>query len=126
MTSASPDPIPGQGFPTTTPFSEAWNKTLKYAPVFPESFSSLQAARQFMSDFVDYYIRHHRHGGIGHHTPTDVHYGLAGETTRQRSRTLENARRRHPNRFATTHDPKILELPTATWINQPKDQEPAA
>jgi len=108
------------------PFSEAWNKTLKYAPVFPERFSSLQAARQFMSDFVDYYNHHHRHGGIGLHTPADVHYGLAGETARQRSQTLENARRRHPTRFATTHDPKILELPTATWINQPKDQEPAA
>ena len=34
------------------PFSEAWNKTLKYAPVFPERFSSLQAARQFMAEFV--------------------------------------------------------------------------
>jgi transposase InsO family protein len=108
------------------PFSEAWNKTLKYAPVFPERFSSLQAARQFMSDFVDYYNHHHRHGGIGLHTPADVHYGLAGETTRQRSQTLENARRRHPARFTTTHDPKILQLPTATWINQPKDQESAA
>jgi len=108
------------------PFSEAWNKTLKYAPVFPERFSSLQAARQFMSDFVDYYNHHHRHGGIGLHTPADVHYGLAGETGRQRSQTLEAARRRHPTRFATTHDPKILELPTAAWINQPKDQEPAA
>jgi transposase InsO family protein len=108
------------------PFSEAWNKTLKYAPVFPERFSSLQAARQFMSDFVDYYNHHHRHGGIGLHTPADVHYGLAGETARQRSQALEAARRRHPTRFATTHDPKILELPTAAWINQPKDQEPAA
>jgi len=108
------------------PFSEAWNKTLKYAPVFPERFSSLQAARQFMSDFVDYYNHHHRHGGIGLHTPADVHYGLAVETARQRSQALEAARRRHPTRFATTHDPKILELPTATWINQPKDQEPAA
>ena len=77
-----------------TLFSEAWNKTLKYAPVFPESFSSLQAARQFMSDFVDHYNHHHRHGGIGLHTPADVHYGLAGETARQRTLTLEAARRR--------------------------------
>jgi transposase InsO family protein len=46
------------------PFSEAWNKTLKYAPVFPERFSSLQAARQFMSDFVDFYNHHHRSQGV--------------------------------------------------------------
>ena len=56
------------------PHIEAWNKTLKYAPVFPERFSSLQAARAFMSEFVDYYNHHHRHGGIGLHTPADVHY----------------------------------------------------
>ena len=41
-------------------------------------------------------------------------------------RPLEAARLRHPTRFATTRDPKILELPAAAWINQPKDQEPAA
>jgi transposase InsO family protein len=108
------------------PFSEAWNKTLKYAPVFPEQFSSLQAARQFMSEFVEFYNHEHRHGGIGLHSPADVHYGLAGETARQRSQTLEDARRRHPTRFATTLDPKILDLPTAAWINQPQNQEPAA
>jgi D-hexose-6-phosphate mutarotase len=35
--------------------------------------------------------------------------------------------RRHPTRFATTHDPKILELTAAAWINQPpQNQEPAA
>jgi putative transposase len=108
------------------PFSEAWNKTLKYAPVFPERFNSLQAARQFISEFVEFYNHEHRHGGIGLHSPADVHYGLAGETARQRSQTLEDARRRHPTRFATTHDPKILDLPTAAWINQPENQEPAA
>ena len=76
-----------------------------------------------MSEFVDYYNHHHRHAGIGLHTPADVHYGLAPATAQQRSQTLAAARLRHPTRFATTHDPKILELPAAAWINQPKDQE---
>ena len=44
-TSGSPDPIPGQGCPTTTPIREAWFKTLKYAPVFPDRFGSLTDAR---------------------------------------------------------------------------------
>ena len=79
-----------------------------------------------MAEFVDYYNHHHRHGGIGLHTPADVHYGLAGDTAQQRSQTLEAARQQHPTRFATTHDPKILELPASAWINEPRNEDPAA
>ena len=114
------------GVSNDNPFSEAWNKTLKYAPVFPERFNSLQAARQFISEFVEFYNHEHRHGGIGLHSPADVHFGLAGETARRRSQTLEAARQRYPTRFATTNDPKILDLPAAAWINQPPDQEETA
>ncbi len=105
------------------PFSEAWNKTLKYAPVFPERFTSLQAARLFIDQFVDYHNHHHRHAGIGLHTPADVHYGLAPATAHRRSETLAAARAQHPTRFATDRDPKILDLPTAAWINEPKKEE---
>jgi hypothetical protein len=31
------------------PYSEAWNKTLKYAPVFPERFGCLADARDFLT-----------------------------------------------------------------------------
>ena len=51
------------------PYSEAWFKTLKYAPTFPDRFGSLTDARQFMDAFVDGYNHHHRHTGIGLHTP---------------------------------------------------------
>jgi transposase InsO family protein len=105
------------------PFSEAWNKTLKYAPVFPERFTSLSAARAFIDEFVDYYNHDHHHTGIGLHTPADVHYGLAGATARRRSQALVAARTQHPNRFATRIDPHILALPPAAWINEPKKTE---
>ena len=108
------------------PYSEAWFKTLKYAPVFPDRFSSLQAARQFMSEFVDFYNHHHRHAGIGLHTPADVHFGLAAETAKIRSQALAAARHRHPARFATTTDPKILDMPGDAWINQPQKEDNAA
>ncbi len=61
------------------PYSEAWFKTLKYAPVFPDRFGSLQHARGFLADFVETYNHQHHHTGIGLHTPADVHYGLAAE-----------------------------------------------
>jgi len=58
-------------------YSEAWIKTLKYHPVFPERFGSLADAQQFMDHFVQGYNHHHRHTGIGLHTAADVHCGLA-------------------------------------------------
>lgn len=108
------------------PYSEAWFKTLKYAPVFPERFGSLVEARAFLDRFVDVYNHDHRHSGIGLHTPADVHYGHAAGVAEQRSAALAAARRAHPERFSTTADPKILALPTNAWINQPATAEPIA
>jgi len=101
------------------PYSEAWFKTLKYAPTFPERFGSVADAQQFMASFVDGYNHSHRHTGIGLHTPADVHYGHAAAVNAEREKTLAAARSRHPQRFATQHSPKILNLPSAAWINQP-------
>ena len=53
----------------------------------------------------------------------DVHYGLAPATARRRSEALAAARNQYPTRFATDHDPKILDLPPAAWINEPKKTE---
>jgi putative transposase len=103
------------------PYSESWFKTLKFAPVFPERFGSLADARSFMADFVEGYNHHHHHTGIGLNTPADVHYGLATAKAAERAAVLAAARGRHPERFATTQDPKILAIPTTAWINQPAD-----
>lgn len=109
------------------PYSEAWFKTLKYAPVFPDRFGALGDARAFLAEFVDWYNHAHHHAGIGLHTPADVHYGLAHSTAARRATTLATARANHPERFTTTTDPKILDLPQAVWINKPdQPAHPAA
>ncbi len=64
--------------------------------------------------------------GIGLHTPADVHYDMATATALQRSQVLAEARQRHPTRFATTNDPKILDLPAAAWINEPTKEDNTA
>jgi transposase InsO family protein len=104
------------------PFSESWFKTLKYAPVFPDRFGSLQHARSFFDEFVQHYNHEHRHAGIGLHTPADVHYGLAQATNDRRVQALAAARAANPSRFSSDNDPKILELPVAAWINPPGSQ----
>lgn len=101
------------------PYSEAWFKTLKFAPVFPERFGTLGDARAFMTSFVDGYNHTHRHTGIGLHAPADVHYGLAAAKAVDRAAVLTAARTRNPARFSNAQDPKILALPTDAWINNP-------
>lgn len=103
------------------PYSESLFKTMKYGPTFPERFGSLGDARVFISGFVDWYNHHHQHSGIGFHTPANVHYGFADGVAQKRSNTLAAARARHPHRFSTTTDPKILALPGPAWINQPPE-----
>ena len=104
------------------PYSEAWFKTLKYTPTFPDRFGSLTDAQQFMNDFVDGYNHHHRHTGIGLHTPADVHYGHAAAVRAEREATLAAAREQHPERFSTAACPKIINLPETAWINQPAQE----
>jgi len=107
------------------PYSEALFKTLKYLPAFPDRFGSLTHARGFMDAFVTAYNHEHHHTGLGLHTPADVHYGHAKAVALDRSAALATARAVHPERFGTSHDPKILALPDSAWINRPA-QDPAA
>ncbi|GAA2478874.1 transposase [Winogradskya humida] len=109
------------------PFSEAWFKTLKYAPVFPDRFASLPEARAFMTEFVTWYNHAHRHSGIGLHTPAEVHHDRHHTVRAGRETTLTAARAAHPHRFSTTRLlPKILDLPDQVWINQPGPESQAA
>lgn len=107
------------------PYSEALFKTMKYLPVFPDRFSSLADARRFMDEFAHAYNHHHRHTGIGMHTPADVHYRLADAIDRDRDAALDAARAAHPERFGTRAQarPKILDRDPAAWINQPSTDE---
>ena len=105
------------------PYSEAWFKTAKYSPTYPERFGSLVDARAWMAAFVEGYNHHHRHIGIGLHTPADVHFGHAHEVTYTRNQTLAAARAANPERFNTDREPKVLQLPEAAWINRPKNND---
>ncbi|KAF0962830.1 hypothetical protein MLGJGCBP_04044 [Rhodococcus sp. T7] len=104
------------------PYSESLFKTVKYGPMFPERFSSVHHARDFMDSFTSWYNHEHRHTGIGLHTPADVYFGLAAAKADDRAAVLEQARRKHPERFGTAATPKILDLPTTVWINQPEEK----
>jgi putative transposase len=107
------------------PYSEAQFKTLKYRPDFPARFASIEAARAHCQDFFRWYNDEHRHGGLGLHTPADVHHGHAGTVRAQRANVLTAAYLRHPERFVR-RPPAPPELPASAWINPPEQKEAAA
>jgi putative transposase len=101
------------------PFSESNFKTLKYFPTFPKRFASINASRVFVEAFFDHYNHHHRHSGIGLHTPADVHTGRAEAVRQQRQHVLDTAYTTHPERFR--RPPSAPRIPEATWINPPQE-----
>ena len=102
------------------PYSEAHFKTLKYRPSFPERFSSIEEARSFCREFFDWYNHQHRHAGIGLMTPACLHHGHAEAAHAARKRVLVAAYAANPERF-TKGSPRPPEIPTAVWINKPKE-----
>jgi putative transposase len=101
------------------PYSEAQFKTLKYCPVFPGSFASIEEARAFCRLFFDYYNNEHRHSGIALHTPQSVHDGTWREIRARRQLTLDAAYAARPDRFRGRR-PLAPALPRKVWINQPR------
>ena len=101
------------------PYSESQFKTLKYRPDFPERFGSLEDARAHCQRFFHWYNQEHRHSGIGLMTPHAVHYGTAEALRVQRAQVLQQAYEANPLRFKGCL-PQPPALPTAAWINPPK------
>lgn len=104
------------------PFSEAWFKTLKYRPDFPDRFGSIEDARAHCQVFFSWYNGEHRHSGIAMLTPEVLHYGDADQVINRRSETLAAAFEAHPQRFkGKLPIPKAP--PKEVWINPPKPEE---
>lgn len=103
-------------------YSEAGFKTLKYCPTFPERFGSIEHARAFVGGFFETYNHHHRHSGIGYHTPASVHFGTAAVVRAERALVLDAAYAAHPERFVNKR-PEPPKLPGPAWINKPKEVE---
>ena len=102
------------------PYSEAQFKTLKYRPEFPARFDSIDHAREHCRAFFGWYNHAHRHSGIGLMTPAAVHHGHARQLHAARADVLNAAYARNPERFVRK-PPAPPELPTAAWINKPKE-----
>ena len=81
------------------PYSESLFKTIKYNVGYPKAFKSLEDAKEWVADFVNWYNTEHRHSGIQWVTPEQRHTGKDIKILKYRRRTYEEAKRKNPSRW---------------------------
>ena len=82
-------------------YSEALFKTMKYVPSYPEQpFGSLEAAREWVNQFVLWYNQEHRHSEIQYVTPEQRHQGQDVAILAKRKQVYEAAKARNPSRWS--------------------------
>lgn len=83
------------------PYSESLFGTLKYTPAYPtKPFETLDAARQWVHEFVRWYNHEHRHSAIQFVTPAERHRGDDEAILAKRQTVYEAAKRRNPERWS--------------------------
>ena len=93
-------------------------KTPKDHVSSPEEFIGVGDAVDFCREFFAWYNHEHRHRGIAHLTPNDVHNGRADEEIAARHEVMMGAWRAHPERFVRGQ-PRRQVLAPAVYINPP-------
>ena len=80
-------------------YIESWHKTLKYTVGYPSFFSSLEKARSWYADFIDWYNTDHQHSSLGYVTPLQRRSGEATAIHARRNKTLYDAFIKNPLRW---------------------------
>ncbi len=78
------------------PFSESLFRTLKYRPNWPShGFDSLEVAREWVDNLVNWYNDEHKHSRIKFFTPSERHQGLDGALLASRRKVLAAAKKQN-------------------------------
>jgi transposase InsO family protein len=93
------------------PFIESFFKTMKYSVCYPGRFKSLNNARSWMADFIDWYNTSHRHSGINYVTPHQMRSGEYKKIMEKRNQIIKEAFEKHPERWSQ---------PPKQWIEEHK------
>ena len=102
------------------PYSESLFRTLKYTPAYPaQPFDSIDAARQWVSQFVQWYNEEHRHSAIGFVTPGQKHRGEDKALLANRRAVYQQAKARNPQRWSG--DIRRWATVDSVWLNPPKE-----
>ncbi len=106
------------------PYSESLFRTLKYTPAYPaKPFASVEAARAWVHEFVQWYNEEHRHSAIRYVTPAQRHRGEDEAILANRQRVYAQAKARRPERWAS--ETRNWEPVAEVWLNPPKETSEA-
>lgn len=101
-------------------YAESLFRTAKYCPQWPNKpFASIEAAREWVQNFVHWYNEKHRHSKIKFVTPGQRHRGEAEALLSQRDRLYADAKARNPNRWSGNTRNWVLE--NRVWLNPERD-----
>lgn len=82
------------------PYSEALFRTTKYHHSWPkDGFKNIADAREWVTNFVNWYNKIHKHSGIKYVTPEERHNGLDNELLANRRKTYLQAQQANPSRW---------------------------
>lgn len=98
------------------PYIESFFKTLKYHAAYPGTFKTIDDARSWMGDFIDWYNTTHRHSGLGYITPEQRRTGEDINLFARRNETMQKAFEQHPERFSK-HGPKVWSSQRVVYLN---------
>ncbi|MCF7902743.1 MAG: IS3 family transposase [Candidatus Marinimicrobia bacterium] len=98
------------------PFIESLFRTLKYHPGYPLRFDTLEAARLWMADFVNWYNTVHLHSTIGYVTPLQMRNGEAVQIFEKRNQVMEEAKAKFPERWGSRRQ-KLWQGPEMVVLN---------
>lgn len=106
------------------PFVESLFRTTKYCSEYPDFFKSLEHAKSWVEEFVDWYNTKHYHSGLNFVTPEQSHNGLAKVVLNKRRMVYEKARLKNPQRWSSNC--RVWELPEVVELNPGKEVRIAA
>ncbi len=82
-------------------YVESFFRTLKYAPAWPaKGFSSLEEARKWVQEFMQWYNYEHQHSKIRFVTPAERHHGKDKDILLKRDEVYAAAKLKHPTRWS--------------------------
>jgi len=82
------------------PYIESFFKGVKHICGYPSCFRTIDCARRWFADFIDWYNNSHLHSGLQYVTPAQKRSGQYISIFSERNRIINEARFAHPERWS--------------------------